>query len=120
MVLESEEHAKKRGAKALARVAGWGLSCDAYRLTDPQPEGIGMSLAMQRALDDAGLAPEAIDYINAHGTSTPLGDKAETAGIKNVLGDHAREVSVSSTKSQLTFRPLSIDPSSNSAWLSTS
>jgi len=99
MVLESAEHAAARGAKPLAELAGWGLSCDSYRLTDPQPEGIGMSLAMQRALDHAGLEPTAIDYINAHGTSTAYNDSAETMAVRTTFGAHANNIPVSSSKS---------------------
>ncbi|MEE2830126.1 MAG: beta-ketoacyl-[acyl-carrier-protein] synthase family protein [Myxococcota bacterium] len=99
LILESEEHAKARGARILAELAGWGYSCDSYRLTDPQPEGIGMALCMTRALESAGLRAEDIDHVNAHGTSTPLNDAAETLAIKKALGDHAYSIPVSSNKS---------------------
>lgn len=101
LIFESLEHAQARGANILAEVAGFGTTCDAGHITSPDEQGAGASAAMQAALDDAGIAPEQVDYINAHGTSTPLGDKAETKAIKNVFGDHAYNVSVSSTKSQL-------------------
>jgi len=99
MVLESEEHARARGATILAELAGWGYSCDSYRLTDPHPEGVGMALCMTRALESAGMQPEEIDHVNAHGTSTPYNDAAETLAIKKALGDHAYKVPVSSNKS---------------------
>ena len=99
MVLESEEHAKARGATILAELAGWGYSCDAYRLTDPQPEGEGMALCMTRALESAGVRPDQVDHVNAHGTSTPYNDRAETLAIKKALGDHAYKTAVSSNKS---------------------
>jgi len=99
MVLESEDHAKARGATILSEVAGWGYSCDSYRLTDPHPEGIGMALCMTRAMELAGLGPEDIDHVNAHGTSTPYNDAAETLAIKKALGDRAHDVPVSSNKS---------------------
>ncbi len=99
LVLESEEHAKARGATILAEVAGWGYSCDSYRLTDPEPGGVGMRLCMVRALERAGLPAEAVDHVNAHGTSTPLNDAAETLAIKKALGDHAYKIPVSSNKS---------------------
>jgi 3-oxoacyl-[acyl-carrier-protein] synthase II len=99
MVLESEEHAKARGATILAELAGWGYSCDSYRLTDPQPEGVGMTLCMKRALESAGLEPTDVDHVNAHGTSTPLNDAAETLAIKKALGEHAYRIPVSSNKS---------------------
>ena len=99
LVLESEAHAKARGARILAEVAGWGYSCDSYRLTDPEPGGTGMRLCMVRALDGAKLTPEDVDHVNAHGTSTPLNDAAETLAIKKALGDHAFKIPVSSNKS---------------------
>ncbi|HCP48435.1 MAG TPA: beta-ketoacyl-[acyl-carrier-protein] synthase II [Deltaproteobacteria bacterium] len=99
LVLESEDHAKARGATILAEVAGWGYSCDSYRLTDPHPEGVGMALCMTRAMECAGVGPEAIDHVNAHGTSTPYNDAAETLAIKKALGERAYKVPVSSNKS---------------------
>ena len=100
LVLESEESAKARGAKIYGEVAGYGFSCDASHMTAPSASGEGAIACMQGALNDAGLAPSAIQYINAHGTSTPINDPAETAAIKQVFGDHAKQgLVVSSTKS---------------------
>lgn len=99
MILETLEHAKARGARIYAEIIGYGMSGDAHHMTAPEPEGAGAVNAMQAALRDAQIRPDEIDYINAHGTSTPLNDKGETAAIKKVLGDHARTVRVSSTKS---------------------
>jgi len=100
LVLEEREHALARGATILAELLGWGYSCDAYRLTDPEPEGRGMALAMTRALEDSGVSPEELDYVNAHGTSTAYNDAAETLAIKKALGDErAHQIPVSSTKS---------------------
>jgi len=98
LVLEELEHAKKRGAKIYAELAGYGSSVDAYRLTAPHPEGYGAVLSMRRALDDGGLAPSDIDYINAHGTSTKRNDPTETDAVKTVFGEYARKVSISSSK----------------------
>ncbi len=99
LVLESLDHALARGAKIYAEVAGGGLSADAYHISAPHPEGIGVINVMNNALADAGMKPEDIDYINVHGTSTPLGDIAETIAIKSVFGEHAYSLNVSSTKS---------------------
>lgn len=99
LLLEELEHAKARGAKIYAEVAGYGATCDAYHMTAPKPDGSGAAAAMKMALSDAAAAPEAVDYINAHGTSTQLNDACETAAVKLVFGEHAKRVMVSSTKS---------------------
>ncbi len=99
LILESLEHAQARGAAILAEIRGYGSSNDAYHISAPAENGAGAALCMELALKNAGLAPEQIDYINAHGTSTPLNDKSETAAIKTVFGDRAYQVPVSSTKS---------------------
>jgi len=99
LVLEEYEHARKRGAQIYCELAGFGMSGDAFHMTQPPEEGDGAKRCMHNALRDAGLNPDQVDYINAHGTSTPAGDKAETAAVKGALGDHAAKVAVSSTKS---------------------
>ncbi len=99
LILEELEHAKARGAKIYCEVAGGGLSADAYHITATHPDGLGAKLAMQMALDDAGMQPSDIDYINAHGTSTPVGDKSEVKAILDVFGDAAYKLNISSTKS---------------------
>ena len=98
VVLEELEHALKRGAKIYGEVVGYGASTDAYHITSPDPEGTGGARAMQRAIEDANIKPEQVDYINAHGTSTHLNDSTETKAIKIALGDSAKNVMVSSTK----------------------
>ncbi|MNO43059.1 3-oxoacyl-[acyl-carrier-protein] synthase 2 [compost metagenome] len=97
LILESLEHAQKRGAKIYAEVIGYGLSADAHHMTEPDPDGAARCIKM--AIRDAGIAPEEIDYINAHGTSTPVGDRSETSAVKKALGEHAYKVAISSTKS---------------------
>jgi 3-oxoacyl-[acyl-carrier-protein] synthase II len=99
LVIESLEHALARGAHIYCELAGYAATCDAYHITSPDPEGKGLSLAMNRSLADARVAPHEVDYINAHGTSTPYNDKFETLAIKKVFGEHARKVHISSTKS---------------------
>jgi 3-oxoacyl-[acyl-carrier-protein] synthase II len=98
LVLEARSHALARKAKIIAEVCGYGLSADAHHMTAPAPRGTGAAASMAAALTDAGLAPEAIDYINAHGTATPANDRMETLAIKSVFGDHARRLAVSSIK----------------------
>jgi len=100
-VLERLEHAQARGARIYAEVVGYGASADAYHITAPLENGEGAALAMRRALADAGLSPREVDYINAHGTSTPLNDKSETQAIKAVFGEAAYDVPISSTKSMI-------------------
>lgn len=99
LILEELEHAKARGAKIYAEVAGGGMSADAYHLTATHPEGLGAILSMGNALEDAGMKPEDIDYINVHGTSTPVGDISEVKAIQQVFGEHAKDLNISSTKS---------------------
>ena len=99
LILEELEHAKARGAKIYAEVAGGGMSADAYHLTATHPEGLGAILSMSNALEDAGMKPEDIDYINVHGTSTPVGDISEVKAITELFGDHAHKLNISSTKS---------------------
>ena len=99
LILEEYEHAKARGAKIYAEVAGGGLSSDAYHMTAPHPDGIGVVRVMENCLKDAGLKPEDVDAINTHGTSTPLGDVAELKAITKVFGEHAHQININSTKS---------------------
>jgi 3-oxoacyl-[acyl-carrier-protein] synthase II len=99
LVLESLEHAEKRGANVLAELAGYGASSDAHHVTQPHPEGEGAARAMKWALEDGNIALDSVDYINAHGTSTPMNDKFETIAMKRMYGDHAYKLAVSSTKS---------------------
>jgi 3-oxoacyl-[acyl-carrier-protein] synthase II len=99
VILEEYEHAKKRGAKIYAEVIGGGMSSDAYHITAPHPDGAGIIQVMYNAMEDAGIKPEDIDYINTHGTSTPLGDIGEIKAIQKVFGDHAYKMNISSTKS---------------------
>jgi 3-oxoacyl-[acyl-carrier-protein] synthase II len=99
LVLEAEEHALARGATILAELAGYGATSDAFHITMPDQNGEGAARAMQKALDEAGLAGDDIDYVNAHGTSTPLNDKLETVALKRVFGEYAYELPISSTKS---------------------
>lgn len=101
LVLEEYEHAKKRGAHIYAEILGHGMTCDAYHMTAPDPEGREASRAMQLAMNSAGVKPQDIDYINAHGTSTPLNDKTETLVIKKVFGEQAYKIPISSTKSMI-------------------
>ena len=99
LIFEELEHALQRGAKIYAEVAGGGMSADAYHLTAPHPEGLGAILVMKNTLEDANLKAEEVDYVNVHGTATPLGDIAETKAIKVVFGEHAYNLNISSTKS---------------------
>lgn len=101
LILESLEHAKARGAHIYAEIGGWGVSADAYHLVQPHPEGIGAAKAMQRALDNAEIGLDGVDYINAHGTSTPINDKSETVAIKRVFGERAYNIPINSTKSMV-------------------
>lgn len=99
VIMETLEHALARGAKIYAEVVGYGSNADAYHITAPAPEGAQAAKCMEMALKDAGIEPSEVDYINAHGTSTPLNDKNETMAIKSLFGQHANKLKVSSTKS---------------------
>jgi 3-oxoacyl-[acyl-carrier-protein] synthase II len=99
IILEELEHARQRGAHSYAEIVGYGMTSDAYHMTAPDPTQSGLIRVMQRAIQDAGTIPEKIGYINAHGTSTPLGDKGETLGVKKTFGPHAYKLAFSSTKS---------------------
>ena len=101
LIMESLQHATARGAQIYAEIGGWGVSADAYHLVQPHPEGVGAAKAMQRALDSAGVSLDEIDYINAHGTSTPINDKSETIAIKRVFGEKAYNIPINSTKSMV-------------------
>jgi 3-oxoacyl-[acyl-carrier-protein] synthase II len=101
VILEEYEHARRRGARIYTELVGYGMSGDAYHITQPEENGKGASMAMNYALREAKVSPDAVDYINAHGTSTPLGDLAETKAIKSSFGEHAQKVAISSTKSHL-------------------
>jgi len=101
LMIESLKSAKERGAKIYGEIVGFGMTADAYHITQPHPDGEGAVYAMKIAIEDAGIKPDKIDYINAHGTATPLGDIAETRAIKKVFGDHAQKLAISSTKSMI-------------------
>jgi 3-oxoacyl-[acyl-carrier-protein] synthase II len=101
LLLEDEEHARKRGARIYAEVVGYGSTADAYHITEPAPQGAGLARAMGRALGKAGVTPDGVQYINAHGTATYLNDLNETQAIKSVFGDHAKRLAISSTKSMI-------------------
>jgi 3-oxoacyl-[acyl-carrier-protein] synthase II len=99
LVLEALDHARARGARVYAELTGYGANCDAYHMTQPAPEGVGAAECMTLALEDGGIAPAGVGYINAHGTGTQFNDIAETQAVKRVFGEHARKLAMSSTKS---------------------
>ena len=99
LILEEYEHARKRGAQIYAEIAGYGANCDAYHITAPSPEGTGAEQCMRLAMEDAGISPAEVDYINAHGKSTKMNDSCESAAIRRIFGDDVKRVRVSSTKS---------------------
>jgi 3-oxoacyl-[acyl-carrier-protein] synthase II len=99
LILEEYEHAKKRGARIYGEILGGGMTADAYHITAPHPEGAGINKVMHNALEDANIAANEVDYVNTHGTSTPLGDLGEIRAIQKVFGDHAKKMNISSTKS---------------------
>jgi len=101
LVIESEDYARKRGARIYARLEGYGVSADAFHIAAPEPSGQGAQRCMENAISDAGLSPHDIDYINAHGTSTPVGDRAEVNAVKNCFGDHTAKIKISSNKSMI-------------------
>ncbi len=101
ILLESLDSAIARGVEPYAEVIGYGLSCDGYHMTTPHPDGVGVIAAMKKALNDAGITPEDVQYISAHGTGTPANDKAEVTAIKTVMGDHTKKVMISSIKSMI-------------------
>ena len=101
IILESLEHAKKRDAKIYAELVGYGNTSDAYHITQPAPDGEGAARAIEQAINDAGIKYDMVDYINAHGTSTPLNDKLETMAIKKVFKEHSYKITISSTKSMV-------------------
>src|SRR2546428_10130528 len=110
LILEEWEHARRRGAKIYAELAGVGMTADAYHITAPSPDGSGAQDAMRLAMADAGVRPDEVGYINAHGTSTPHGDAAETAAVKTVFGPHARKLIFGSTKSMTRHLPGAAGP----------
>jgi 3-oxoacyl-[acyl-carrier-protein] synthase II len=101
LVLEELEHARSRGARICAEILGFGSACDSFRVTDPHPDGVGAVLAMRRALEQAKVATTDVDYLNAHGTSTPLNDRIESHAIRQLFGDHGARLAISSTKSMI-------------------